>query len=316
MKILVTGGAGFIGSHLGEALIEKGEKLVCVDDFNDFYDPKVKEKNVEELIKKDNFKLYREDIRNLDNLKKIFEKEKPDKIVHLAARAGVRPSLLQPILYEEVNVKGTLNVLECARLFGIKQFIFCSSSSVYGVRNRGPFSEEDRTDFPISVYGATKKAGEALCYSYSHLYKMPMTCLRFFTVYGPRQRPDLAIHKFTKLIQEGKEIEVFGDGTTARDYTFVGDIVKGIILALEKEFDFEIINLGNNNPIQLRELIALIERKVGKKAEQKRMAEQAGDVPLTFADISKAKKLLGWQPETPIEEGIKEFVKWFKASQA
>lgn len=310
MKILVTGGAGFIGSHLCEALIARGDTVICVDDFNDFYDPSIKENNVSRIKDNANFKLYRADIRNRVNMKKIFAAEKPDKIVHLAARAGVRPSISDPLLYEDVNVKGTLNLLELARTNGIKQFIFGSSSSVYGI-TKVPFTEDDPGN-PISPYAATKRAGEHLCHVYSHLYNIPITCLRFFTVYGPRQRPDLVIHKFTKAILNEKEIEVFGDGTSSRDYTFVSDIVRGILLTLEKPFNFEIINLGNNCPIQLNNLISIIEKATGKKAKKKTLPVQPGDVPTTYADISKAKKLLGWKPETDINAGLKQFTGWIR----
>lgn len=313
MKILVTGGAGFIGSHLCEALLKKGEEVIIIDDFNDFYNPKLKEQNINKI--KTKVRLYRTDIRNASELNVIVKKEKPEKIVHLAARAGVRPSMENPNLYEEVNVKGTLNLLEAARTNNVRQFIFGSSSSVYGIRNNGPFSEEEKTDSQISVYGATKKAGEVLCHSYAHAYRLPTTCLRFFTVYGPRQRPDLAIHKFTRLIMENQEVPMFGDGTTMRDYTYVGDIVDGILKALTKEFPYEIINLGNNKPITLKVLISHIEKATGKKAKVKKLPDQLGDVPLTYANISKAKNLLGWKPETPFEEGLKRFVEWFKENR-
>ena len=311
MKILVTGGAGFIGSHLCEALLQKENNVVCIDDCNDFYDPKIKENNMKDIIKNKRFTLYKTDIRNTKEIRAISEEEMPEKIIHLAARAGVRPSLEHPELYEEANVKGTLNLLEAAKRVKAKQFIFGSSSSVYGVRNKGPFSEEDRTDSQISVYGATKKAGEVLCHSYAYTNKLPTTCLRFFTVYGPRQRPDLAIHKFTRLMTESREVPFFGDGTTMRDYTYVGDIVNGILKALDKEFPYEIINLGNNKPVNLNSLMSLLERATGKRAKLQRLPEQPGDVPITYADISKARKILGWKPETPFEKGIKMFVQWF-----
>ncbi len=315
MSTLVTGGAGFIGSHLCEALLSGGRRVVCVDDFNDFYDPAIKEHNVAGCRKNRNFALYRADIRDIDALKKIFAKEKPEKIVHLAARAGVRPSIAQPLLYEEVNVKGTLNLLELARRHNARQFVFGSSSSVYGL-NRAPFSEADTDLRPISPYAATKKAGEELCYTYHHLYKIPVTCLRFFTVYGPRQRPDLAIHKFTRLLFAGLPIPLFGDGSTMRDYTYSDDIIGGILASLKKELPYEIINLGNSKPVRLRDLIARLEQATGKKAIIAEQPEQAGDVPVTSADITKAKKLLGWKPRTPLARGLAAFIEWFSANRS
>ena len=310
--ILVTGGAGFIGSHLCEKLIGLNKKVICIDDFNDFYDPQTKEKNISKIINNKNFILYREDIRNYEKLKEIFKKNKIDKIIHLAARAGVRPSLQQPLLYQDVNVRGTLNVLELAKEFKVKNFVFASSSSVYGINKKIPFSEIDNVDNPISPYAATKKACELLCYNYHHLYKIPVTCLRFFTVYGPRGRPDMAVYKFTKLINEGKEVEMYGDGTTKRDYTYIEDILQGVLAAVEKNFDFEIINLGESRTVELKYLIMLIEKNLGKKAKIKIMNMQPGDVPITYADITKAKKLLNYNPKTNIEEGIKKFIEWYK----
>jgi len=311
MKILVTGGAGFIGSNVCEALIKRNDSVICVDSFNDFYDPKVKEKNIASFSGNKNFTLYREDIRNLESLRAIFEKEKPDKILHLAARAGVRPSIEDPLLYEDVNVRGTLNLLELTKEFKIRHFVFASSSSVYGNNKKVPFSESDPVDNPISPYAATKKAGELLCYAYHGLYKINITCLRFFTVYGPRGRPDMAPYLFTRLISQGKPIEMFGNGTSKRDYTYVGDIVSGIIAALDRELGYEIINLGNSQTVELRKLISVIEQNLGKKARIISKPEQPGDVPLTYSDISKAKKLLGYAPRTSIEDGMKAFIEWY-----
>ncbi len=310
MNILVTGGAGFIGSHVCEALLDKYHTVICIDDFNDYYSPKFKENNIKKIKDNDNFKLYKQDIRNFEALKKIFKENNIDKIIHLAARAGVRASLKDPLLYEEVNVKATLNLLELAKEFNIKTFIFGSSSSIYGLTKKIPFSETDNTQ-PISPYGITKKIGEQLCYVYNHLYNINITCLRFFSVYGPRGRPDMAMYKFTKLIKEDKEIEMYGDGTTKRDYTYVADIVAGIIAALEKNISFEIINLGNNQTVELKYFISLIEKELNKKAKIKNLPEQKGDVPLTYADIEKAKSLLNYEPKVKIEEGVKSFIGWF-----
>jgi len=311
MKVLITGGAGFIGSHVCEALLKRGDEVVCIDDFNDYYDPKRKEKNINDCIQNKNFRLYREDIRNYEGLKSIFEKELPDKIIHLAARAGVRPSILNAFLYEDVNVRGTLNILDLAKEFKVRNFVFASSSSVYGINKSVPFSESDNVDNPISPYAATKKSGELLCFTYHHLYGLNMICLRFFTVYGPRGRPDMAPYLFTKSINEGKPIEVFGDGHSKRDYTFVSDIVMGIVSALDKELGYEIINLGNSQPIELNELISVIEQNLGKKAKIARKQMPEGDVPITYAGISKAQKLLGYNPKTTVKEGMKRFIDWY-----
>ncbi|MFH1406101.1 MAG: NAD-dependent epimerase/dehydratase family protein, partial [Nanoarchaeota archaeon] len=261
MKILVTGGAGFIGSHVCDALLARGDIVICVDNFNDYYDPKTKEENIKHNFSNSNFRLFRIDILNQERLKEIFQQERPDKVIHLAARAGVRPSIKDSHLYYDVNVKGTLNLLELAKEFKIKNFIFASSSSVYGNREKGPFSETDCVDFPISPYAATKKAGEELCYTYHHLYGLNVFCLRFFTVYGPRGRPDMAPLKFTKLVDKGQEIEVYGDGTSRRDYTYVSDIVKGVLAALDRGFGYEIFNLGGSNPMEVNYLISLIEKE-------------------------------------------------------
>lgn len=308
--ILVTGGAGFIGSHVCEALLKKGEKVIGIDDFNDYYDPKVKRKNISGFLSNKKFKIYEADIRNFDSLEKIFSENKIDKVVHLAARAGVRPSIKYPLLYEEVNIKGTLNLLELSK--NVKNFVFASSSSVYGNNKKVPFSEIDNVDNPISPYAATKKSGELLCYTYHHLYNIPITCLRFFTVYGPRGRPDMAVYKFTKAIKEGKSIEIYGDGTSKRDYTYIEDILQGIISALENNLSYEIINLGESKTVELNYLVSIIEKEIGKKAKIIKMSLQPGDVDITYADISKANKLLGYNPKTPIESGIKKFVEWFE----
>lgn len=312
MIILVTGGAGFIGSHLCERLLKDGKEVIAVDDFNDFYDPKRKEKNIMGCLKNKRFKIYKSDIRNKEEIKKIFEKNKIDIIVHLAARAGVRPSMENPLLYIDVNVNGTLAILELAREFGVKKFVFASSSSVYGGNEKTPFSEDDPINNPLSPYAITKIAGEQLCGIYSRLYGINIVCLRFFTVYGPRGRPDMAPYKFTNLIMQDKEIEVYGDGSSKRDYTFISDIIDGIAAAIEKELKFEVINLGDSNPVELKYLISLIEQNTGKKAKIKFMPEQKGDVPITYADVSKAKRLLGYKPKVKIEEGIKKLAEWYK----
>ena len=316
MGILVTGGAGFIGSHVCEALLKKGHFVICVDNLNSYYNPKIKKENIEGCLKNKKFKFYKKDITDYIELKKVFSDNKIDKIVHLAARAGVRASIKDPLLYERVNVGGTLNLLEVAKGYKIKNFVFGSSSSVYGNNKKVPFSESDSTNMPVSPYAATKKAGELICYVYSHIYGIPTTCLRFFTVYGPRGRPDMAPYKFTKLINEGKKIDMYGRGNTSRDYTYVDDIVGGIIKALDSNFKYEIINLGNSNTVKLKYFISLIEKELEKKAKIKIMPAQIGDVKRTYADINKAKKLLGYKPKVKIEEGIKEFVRWYKLKNA
>ncbi len=312
-NILVTGGAGFIGSHLVDRLLGEGKwNVTVVDDFNDFYAPSIKESNIAEHLRNANYRLVRADIREGESLKPVFAEGGFEVIVHLAARAGVRPSLDQPLLYEETNVRGTLNLLEQARLHNIKQFVFGSSSSVYGINAKVPFAEEDPIRQPISPYAATKGAGELICHTYTHLYGIRCVCLRFFTVYGARQRPDLAIHKFARLISAGKPIPVFGDGSTRRDYTYVDDIIAGVRAAIDYDAtEYEVINLGESRTVELRELISLLEQNLGQKAIIDRQPLQPGDVPQTFADVTKARKLLGYDPQTPIEEGISRFVKWF-----
>ncbi len=311
-SILVTGGAGFIGSHVCEALVSRKDRIICIDNLNDYYSPEVKERNIRQLLGSDRFKFHNADIRDFSAVKKIFEECMPKKIIHIAAMAGIRPSIERPLLYEDVNVKGTLNMLELAKSFGVKKFVFASSSSVYGNSKKIPFSEADCDTLPVSPYGATKKAGELLCHTYHHLYDIDIACLRFFTVYGPRGRPDMAVHLFTKSILEGKEIRVFGNGGTKRDYTHISDITPGVIAALDATIGYEIINLGNSSPVELKRLIALIEDNAEKKARIKWEPEQPGDVKITYADISKATKLLGFRPRVKIEEGIKDFVRWYK----
>ncbi|HJU55797.1 MAG TPA: GDP-mannose 4,6-dehydratase [Pyrinomonadaceae bacterium] len=312
-NILVTGGAGFIGSHLVDRLLSEGAwRVTVVDDFNDFYAPEVKRENVREHLKSDSYRLHEVDIRSRARLEEIFQEGSFETIVHLAARAGVRPSLMEPALYSETNINGTLNLLELAREHEVKQFVFGSSSSVYGVNAKVPFSEEDPIRQPISPYAVTKAAGELLCHTYSHLYRLRCVCLRFFTVYGARQRPDLAIHKFARLIEAGKPIPVFGDGTTRRDYTYIDDIIAGVRASIDySASDYEVFNLGESQTIELRELIALLEKELDRHALVERHPLQPGDVPQTFADVTKARRLLGYDPRTKIEDGIKRFVGWF-----
>jgi UDP-glucuronate 4-epimerase len=314
-SILITGGAGFIGSHLVDRLLREGDwRITVVDDFNDFYSPSIKRENIRAHLTNQNYKLIEADIRNFASLEKAFAGTNFDCIVHLAARAGVRPSLKEPQLYVETNVNGTMTMLEMARRNGVKQFVFGSSSSVYGVNEKVPFAEEDPIFNPISPYAATKAAGELICHTYSHLYDMRIVCLRFFTVYGARQRPDLAIHKFAKLISEGRPIPVFGDGSTRRDYTYIDDIIAGVRAAVDYDrSNYEVINLGESRTVELRELIALIKNELGTRAEIDRQPPQPGDVPQTFADISKARRLLNYNPQTQIEVGIARFIEWFKS---
>ena len=313
-NILVTGGAGFIGSHLVDLLLaERGWRVTVVDDFNDFYAPEIKRANVLGHASDDLYNVVEMDIRDRAGLERVFAETKFDVIVHLAARAGVRPSLSEPQLYAETNINGTLNLLELARKHEIRQFVFGSSSSVYGINAKLPFSEEDPIRQPISPYAATKAAGELICHTYSHLYGIRCICLRFFTVYGARQRPDLAIHKFARLIDEGKPIPVFGDGTTRRDYTYIDDIIQGVRAAIDyQDSNYEVINLGESRTVELGELIALLEKELDQKAVIDRQEMQAGDVPQTFADIDKARRLLGYNPKTQIEDGIHRFVEWFR----
>ncbi|MFQ5428653.1 MAG: NAD-dependent epimerase/dehydratase family protein [Thermodesulfobacteriota bacterium] len=314
MKILITGGAGFIGSHLTDRLLENGESVVVIDNFNDFYDPAIKRENIAGAMDNPGFRLYELDIRDGKRLTTVFETEAPDVVCHIAARAGVRPSIEDPVLYEEVNSLGTLNVLEAGRAAGVKNVVFASSSSVYGLNTKVPFSEEDPLGGPISPYAATKRACELMCYTYSHLYELPVTCLRFFTVYGERGRPDMAVAKFTRLIFEGKAIPLFGDGSAIRDFTYIGDIINGLTASIYKPMRYEIINLGGSRTVEVKRLISLIEETLGKKAIIDFLPPFPGDVPVTSADTGKAERLLGFIPEVGIEEGIRRYVKWFLAS--
>jgi len=311
MKALITGAAGFIGSHLCERLLTENWDVVGVDNFDDFYDPKIKRRNIEVYLKNQNFQLVETDIRDGAAMDRIIDKD-IDTIVHLAARAGVRPSIAQPLLYSDVNINGTLVLLEAAKQHKVNKFIFGSSSSVYGNNKKVPFSENDNVDFPISPYAATKKACELICHTYHSLYDISIMCLRFFTVYGPRQRPDLAIHKFSRLIEQGKPIPVYGDGTMMRDFTYIDDIINGVIASMRNCTGFNIYNLGESRPIAVNDLIGKIEKALGKKAIKEYLPSQPGDVEQTYADITNAVRELGYNPATPIEEGLASFVEWLR----
>lgn len=317
-RILLTGGAGFIGSHVAEALIRSGAKLSIVDNLDSFYALSRKRLNLQEIRTAGAYQFFEVDVRDMDALRKVAEHAQPEIMIHLAARAGVRPSIEQPALYESVNVAGTVNLLELAREFRVQRLIFGSSSSVYGVTNTIPFCEDDLNIHPISPYAATKLAAELMAYTYAHLYGLTILCLRFFTVYGPRQRPDLAVHKFASLIEAGKPIPVYGDGSMGRDYTYVDDIVAGVAASLEyapqSKLPFEIFNLGNSHPVRLAELIGQLELAIGKKALQERLPEQPGDVPVTWANIDKARRLLGYSPKTSMEQGLQKFVAWYRST--
>jgi UDP-glucuronate 4-epimerase len=317
-RAMVTGGAGFIGSHLCERLLREGDQVVCFDNFDNFYDPDIKIRNVEGINKKfpDRFKLITGDIRNAEHLQEAFQKNRIDLVVHLAARAGVRPSIEQPLLYQDVNIRGTMVLLEACKEYKLKDFIFASSSSVYGENQRVPFSEKDLDIQPISPYGATKRAGELLSYSYHHLYGMNIACLRIFTAYGPRQRPEMAIHKFTRLVDRGEKVPMFGDGSSRRDYTYIDDLIEGVLSIIHRSKGFEVYNLGESQTTSLKELIQLIEKALGKKALVEMLRPQPGDVSTTYADITKAKKMLGYRPKVKMEEGIRRFVEWYKKEKS
>ncbi|MDB6035399.1 MAG: Epimerase [Verrucomicrobiales bacterium] len=317
MNFLVTGGAGFIGSHVCERLLRTGHSVWAFDELNDFYSPAIKQQNLKVLRALNKpFTFVQGDLADRAALDAVFQSTKFDQVIHLAARAGVRPSLAEPALYQRVNVEGTTNLLEAARLTHVKKVTIASSSSVYGVNAKVPFSESDPIFSAISPYAASKLACEALGHVYHHVYGMDIVMLRFFTVYGPRQRPDLAIHKFAQLISAGKPIPVFGDGSTARDYTFVSDTVDGILAVTQKEFGYEIFNLGESQTVTLKYLIELLEQALGKKAVIDRQSTQPGDVPITYANIEKAQAKLGYHPQIKIEQGIPLFVQWFRENQA
>lgn len=310
-KILITGGAGFIGSACAKALMERGDEAVLIDNFNDYYEPSLKEDRIKKFLKDCKFKLYRGDIRDEKFLEKIFKNENIDKVIHLAAMAGVRNSLLNPKLYADVNIMGSINLLEIAVKYKIKNFVFASSSSVYGNNKKIPFSESDFVDRPISPYAASKKADELIAYTYNHIYNLNVTALRFFTVYGPWGRPDMALFKFTKNIFEKKPIEVYNHGKMSRNFTYIDDIVSGTLTVLDKCKGYEVMNIGGDKEETLMKFIDVIEKNVGKNAKKKMLPIQPGDVPTTVADISKLKKM-GWKPKTGIEIGIKNFVDWYR----
>lgn len=313
MTILVTGGAGFIGSHLCGHFLSSDHQVISLDNFDDFYNPAIKEQNVSGLLKNENYELVHGDIRDAAVLKNIFEKNVVDCVVHLAAKAGVRPSIQQPVHYMDVNVNGTANLLEAMRLAGVRRFVFGSSSSIYGNQEKMPFSETDDVSRPISPYAASKHSGELLSYTYHHLYGMDVACLRFFTVYGPRQRPDLAIHKFTQLALASQPIPLYGDGGTRRDYTFVGDIVQGISkLISNHDWRYEVFNLGCGNPVTLLDMVKAVEQALGKPLEINFLEKQPGDVEQTHADIRKAQAFFGYQPTVSLQEGVRQFVEWFR----
>jgi UDP-glucuronate 4-epimerase len=314
--ILVTGGAGFIGSHLTDRLLADGREVVVLDNFDPFYDEAAKRRNLEEARNNPRMRLVRGDIRDEAALDAAFDALPIDAVVHLAARAGVRPSIEDPVLYASVNLDGTVRVLEACRRRGVSRFVFGSSSSVYGNNVKAPFAEDDPVEHPISPYAATKRAGELLAHTYHHLFGMKVACLRFFTVFGPRQRPDLAIRKFSELIASGREIPVFGDGTSGRDYTYVDDIVDGVVAALDRATGFHVWNLGGAHPVVLKDLIECLARGLGRTPAIRQLPPQAGDVDRTWADVSRAKRELGWAPSTSFESGMESFFAWFEAERA
>ena len=312
MTVLLTGGAGFIGSHAAERLVASGRRVVAVDSFDPYYDPALKRRNIAGLLGSPLFRLVEGDIRDRGLLERVASEESPESILHLAARAGVRASVQEPLLATEVNVTGTQNLLELARRLKIGRFIFASSSSVYGSRNKTPFREDEAIDRPTSPYAATKAAGELIAWTYHHLFGIDVTCLRFFTVYGPRQRPEMAIHRFTRLIDRGEEVPVFGDGTARRDFTYIDDIIEGVEAALDRACGFNVYNLGNNQPVEVREMVRRIAEALGKPARVKHLPDEPGDVPVTCASIDRAAAGLDYRPRTPLAEGIPRFVEWYR----
>lgn len=313
MRILVTGAAGFIGSHVCERLLGGGHAVLGVDDFNAFYDPTIKARNLVEAEKHPAFECVRGDICDAGLMAALFERFAPERVIHLAAWAGVRPSIEHPAIYQKVNLEGTVTLLEQCRRAGVDRLVFASSSSVYGARSTVPFREDDPVDHPISPYAATKKAGELLCYTWHHLHGIHTHCLRFFTVYGPRQRPEMAIHKFARLIDAGETLTVFGDGASSRDYTYIDDIVDGVVASVERVEGYRIYNLGESETTTLAELVEHIGRALGKTPKIRHAPMQPGDVPRTFADIDRARAELGYAPRVKIAEGIERFVAWFRA---
>jgi len=313
--VFLTGGAGFIGSHLTRRLLGRGDRVTVLDDFNDFYAPSIKRRNVAPLLEQDGYRLVEGDIRDAGLVESLFSGNDYTAVVHLAARAGVRPSLREPILYEEVNCIGTLRLLEAARRCGPRVFVFGSSSSVYGVNEKVPFAEDDRVEKPISPYATTKRSGELLCYNYHHLYGLKVSCLRFFTVYGPAQRPEMAIHKFTDLLARGETVPLYGDGSSRRDYTFVDDIVDGLVAVMDLAPGFEILNLGGAETTALKDLVQWIAAELAVEPRIDYLPDQPGDVPITYADVSKAHRLLGYSPKVPIREGLRRFVAWYRENR-
>lgn len=311
MKVLVTGGAGFIGSSIAESLIKRGDNVVLVDNFNDYYDPKLKRDRIRIKLNGLDYSLYEGNIQDLKFCESVFKRERPNKIIHLAAMAGVRSSLENPLLYEEVNVRGTNVLLEMAVKYDVENFVYASSSSVYGNNKKVPFSESDSVDTPISPYAATKKATELMSHVYSHIHNLRTTGLRYFTVYGPWGRPDMALFKFTKNVIENKAIDVYNYGKMSRNFTYIDDIVSGTITVLDADLKCEVMNIGGDKEETLLRFIEVIEESLGKKAKKNMMPMQPGDVPSTVADISKLRRL-GWEPTTRIEDGIKNFIEWYK----
>ena len=313
-RVLVTGGAGFIGSHLCEALLEQGREVQVLDNFNDYYDPAIKRRNIETALTHSAYSIREGDIRDQELVGDVMATFRPQAVIHLAAMAGVRPSIEMPHLYNDVNIAGTTVLLEAAREYPVENFVFGSSSSVYGSHDKVPFSEKDVLNRPISPYAATKLAGEQLCFTYHHLYDIPVSCLRFFTVYGPRQRPEMAIHLFARKIMNGELITLYGDGSSRRDYTYIDDIIDGVIRSLDRPQGFEIFNLGESRTVGLSEMVSILEDAIGREANITFEPDQPGDVPVTYADVTKAVRVLGYEPSVPIEEGIRLFVKWLNTT--
>jgi UDP-glucuronate 4-epimerase len=313
MRLLVTGAAGFIGSHLSERLVGRGDEVIGLDNFDPFYAPELKERNLQALARAPGFRLVRGDIRDRPLVDALVRGV--DAVVHLAARAGVRPSIRDPELYQSVNLEGTVKLLESCRAHGVRRFVFASSSSVYGANEKVPFHEDDRVDHPVSPYAATKKAGELLAHSYAHLFGMGVTCLCFFTVYGPRQWPEMAIHLFARAIWEGRPLALYGDGSSARDYTYIDDILQGVVAAIDRCEGYRIYNLGESRRVTLADLVLRLEHHLGKRAVRRHEPEQPGDVPVTYADISRARAELGYDPKVDIDEGLRRFVAWFLAER-
>ncbi len=315
MRVLVTGGAGFIGSHLVEKLLQHGDSVTCLDNFDDFYDPDIKHRNLETARRSEGFHLVEGDFRDGELLDRLFRETKPELVIHLGARAGVRPSIADPLLYYDVNVNGSLRLLEAMRNHDVERVLMASSSSVYGNNRKVPFAESDPVDHPISPYAATKKAVELMSHTWHHLWGLKVAQLRFFTVYGPRQRPEMAIHKFTRLIDQGQPIPFFGDGDSRRDYTYIDDIIDGIFCIMQTDFDYDIINLGESETNTLTKLVELISGELKREPQLDRLPRQPGDVDVTYADVSHARQHYGYQPTTPLAEGIRKFTAWYLANR-